>query len=452
LFEEALERDPGDALQWVARQTPDDSAVRDEVRSLLEHHSRAGEFLVRPAAEQLGALLDEPLPAGTSVGPYEILQELGRGGMGRVYLANDRRLNRRLALKALAPQLTSDPLQRERLRREARAAAAVRHPGICTVFALEEIGDELYIAEEFVDGHTLGQEIRERGLPTEGQIVQTATELAAALAAAHAAGIVHRDLKPENVMRASDGRLKVLDFGLARSQVESASIGQFATRPGALVGTPGYIAPEQLAGERGDARADVYAFGILMYEYATGKAPFATGAPRRVPAIAGVVERCLRLSPDERFQDAGEIRAALTTAARMSSAAWWRTHQFVIVALYIVGSVAAWQIKEWMETPVTVAIFLSLGAAATIGGVLRGHLVFTERVNSQGLDRERRRARRSMRFVDVVFAILLFADGVLIGRVRALPGVFGVSLALIIASAALVLEPATNRATFGDRE
>jgi hypothetical protein len=323
------------------------------------------------------------------------------------------------------------------------------------VFALEEIGGELYIAQEFVDGHTLGQEIRgDRGLPTEDEIVQTATELAAALAAAHAAGIVHRDLKPENVMRASDGRLKVLDFGLARSQVESASIGQFATRPGALVGTPGYIAPEQLAGERGDARADVYAFGILMHEYATGKPPFATGAPRTVPAIAGIVERCLRLSPDERFQNAGEIAAALRTGTsiQIPSTGWWRSHQFVITALYVVGSIAGWQIKAWMETPVTVAIFLSLGAFATIGGVLRGHLVFTERVNSQGLDRERRRARQSMRFVDLIFAILLFADGVLIGRIRALAGVFCVSLALIIASAALVLEPATNRATFGDRE
>ena len=136
--------------------------------------------------------------------------------MGRVYLAHDTRLGRTVALKALAPHLMRDPAQRERLRREARAAASLTHPGICTVYALEEIDGDLFIATEFVDGHTLREEIQSERRPSRDEILRTARDLASALASAHARGIVHRDLKPENVMRTRDGRLKILDFGLAR--------------------------------------------------------------------------------------------------------------------------------------------------------------------------------------------------------------------------------------------
>src|SRR5258705_9809123 len=142
--------------------------------------------------------------------------------MGRVYLASERKLGRTVALKALAPHLVRDPAQRERLRREARSAASLTHPGICTVYALDEIDGDLYIATEFVDGHTLGAEIRSERRPSGDEILRTAREAAAALASAHAQGIVHRDLKPDNVMRGRDGRLKILDFGLARVLDEGA--------------------------------------------------------------------------------------------------------------------------------------------------------------------------------------------------------------------------------------
>ena len=142
LFEAALDREPAtDVHDWIAREAADDPIVRDEVLSLLTHHSRAGEFLSEPIAERVPDLLadDQPLPPGAKVGAYTILRELGRGGMGRVYLASDERLGRTVALKALAPRLVRDPSQRERLRREARAAAGLTHPGICTVYALEEV-------------------------------------------------------------------------------------------------------------------------------------------------------------------------------------------------------------------------------------------------------------------------------------------------------------------------
>ncbi|HEY7285146.1 MAG TPA: serine/threonine-protein kinase [Vicinamibacterales bacterium] len=456
IFEQASELGAADAAAFAAREAADDPQVRDEVFSLLASHGRAGQFLSQPVAEALPELMepDEPLSAGTVVGSYTIVRELGRGGMGRVYLATDARLGRTVALKVLAPHLLRDPRQRDRLRREARAAAALSHPGICTVYALEELEGDLYIATEFIDGRTLGDEIRAGRRPTPDEIVQTAKELADALAVAHKAGIVHRDLKPDNVMRAKDGRLKILDFGLARSQSPLELTA--ATRAGLLVGTPGYIAPEQLAGERGDARADVFAFGVLMSEYACGTHPFVTGAARTVPAIGAVVAQCLRQSPDERFASAAAIVAALegqpgetSTGARVT---WWRIHQLAILAIYVIAAALAWQIKTWIETPVTVAIFIACGAAATIGGVFRGHLLFTERMNGAHLARERRRAARVTTLVDMLFAALLLADAVIVASVRALPAVFTVSLAIGMALAALVLEPATTRAAFGEME
>jgi hypothetical protein len=210
-----------------------------------------------------------------------------------------------------------------------------------------------------------------------------------------------------------------------------------------------------MAGERGDARADVYAFGVLVHVYASGVHPFTTGAPRTLPAIGHVIERCIRQAPDERFASAGEIAAALDGAYRAPAIAArsttiWRTHQLVIILLYFVASVISWQIKDWIETPITVSIFIALGAAATIGGVFRGHLVFTERLNRANLLVERRRAARATTIVDLLFAALMLVDGVILASVRALPAVGTVSLAVGIALATLVLEPATTRGAFGD--
>jgi eukaryotic-like serine/threonine-protein kinase len=480
LFEAALDREPtADVHDWIAREAADDPIVRDEVQSLLTHHSRAGQFLSQPIADRVPDLLadDEPLPPGAKVGAYTIVRELGRGGMGRVYLARDERLGRTVALKALAPHLVRDPSQRERLRREARAAAGLTHPGICTVYALEEMDGELYIATEFVDGHTLGDEIRMGRSPANRDVLRTARELADALASAHAKNIVHRDLKPDNVMRTADGRLKILDFGLARidnpDRIAPATI---VTQPGVVIGTPAYMSPEQINGQPVDARADVFAFGVLLYEYACGVHPFlgsttlatvarvlesdARPITARCPDIssglADVISRCLRKAPSERYGSAAEIAAALAAVGESASGparatTWWRTHQIVVTLLYIVAAVLSWQIKDWMETPVTVSIFLALGACATIGGVLRGHLAFTDWMNRAQLVAERKRTAHATRLLDATTSVLLFTDAALIARQQALPAVFALSLALGIALAALLLEPATNRAAFGDQ-
>jgi predicted Ser/Thr protein kinase len=475
LFEAALDRDPAGVESWVAREAGDDPIVRDEVLSLVEHHSRAGVFLSDPIVDRAPDLLEEePLAAGAVVGTYTIVREIGRGGMGCVYLASDARLGRTVALKALAPHLVREPAQRERLKREARAAAGLTHPGICTVYALEEIDGDLFIVTEFVDGHTLGEEIRSGRRPSSADVMRTAQELAAALASAHASGIVHRDLKPDNVKRGRDGRLKILDFGLAQFDPAHAAAMPRVTQPGVMVGTPAYMAPEQINGLPVDARADVFAFGVLLYEYACGVHPFegsstlavvarvlesdarpiAARCPELSSGLAEIISRCLKKAPAERFGSAAEIVGALTAVSETprpaAHATWWRVHQMALALLYIVGAVLAWQIKEWIETPITVSIFLALGAVATIGCVLRGHLVFTEWMNVPYLTIERRRTSRATRLLDLIAAMLLFADAVILAGTRALPSVFTLALALGIALASVVLEPATTAAAFGE--
>jgi serine/threonine protein kinase len=481
LFEAALDRETDTIASWVNSQTPD-TRVRAEVLSLLEHHSRAGSFLAEPVGAHAPDLLsdEDALAPGTPIGPYTIVRQLGQGGMGRVYLASDARLGRNVALKALAPQLTRDPSHRERLRREARAAAALTHPGICTVYALEELGDELYIATEFVDGHTLREEIASGRQPTGDQIIDTARALTSALASAHAKGITHRDLKPENVMRTADGRLKILDFGLARldtpSNASAPPVRALATLPGILLGTPAYMAPEQLNGQPADARTDVFAFGVLMYEYSCGVHPFdaATELARlarvlesdarpledRCPylpaAIADVVARCLRKAPAERYGSGGEILDVINrnVAAQQSrpSMIWWRTHQLVIICLYVIAATIAWHIKEAFAGAISLWAFIAIGIGAALGGIVRGHLLFTQYMNRPRLVVEWRRTKRANTIVDLAMAAVLVADAFHAVPTRPLWALLTMALAVGIALAAVLMEPATTAAAFGVKE
>jgi Protein kinase domain len=484
LFEAALDRDHADARGWLAAAAADDPVVRAEVLSLFDHHTGAGRFLMDSIGNALPELLedDEPLTPGATIGSYTIVRELGRGGMGRVYLASDEKLRRKVALKALPPHLVGDPRQRERLRREARAAAALTHPGICTVYALEEFDGVLYIATEFVDGHTLRDEIRSGARPSEEDVLRTARELADALAFAHAGGVVHRDLKPENVMRTAGGRLKILDFGLARIDPHAAdaasyagTVGHEGSRAGTVLGTPAYMAPEQINGQPVDARADIFAFGVLLYEYASGTHPFHASTPLAMVAhivnseavplsstgvaaarlVDHVIKRCLHKSPADRYASGAGLVDALgrvgdPARAPKRDVGWWRIHQLAIIALYAGSSVLAWLVKAWVETPITVMLFLALGALSTTGGVLRGHLLFTEQVNRGSLGKERRRVTPALRLLDLIVAALLVGDGLTISGRSALAAVIALSLGLGIAAANLVLEPSTTAAAFGD--
>jgi hypothetical protein len=240
-----------------------------------------------------------------------------------------------------------------------------------------------------------------------------------------------------------------------------------------LVGTPAYMAPEQINGQPADQRSDVFALGVLLYEYACGAHPFASGTTLATVArvlegqaspiagradvphgVAAVITRCLKKSPGDRFGSSAEIVAALDAVSADAvvsgeHALWWRIHQVAIVLLYAASVVLAWQIKEWIETPFTVGIFLALGALATVAGILRGHLVFTSAVNFSRLPIERRRTNRPLVLLDGLIAILLVADALLMARTRALPALLALVLGVGITLASVVLEPATTEAAFG---
>jgi serine/threonine protein kinase len=476
LFEAAVDREPGDITRWLEDAEPDDLEVRGEVRSLLEHHSRAGAFLTQPLVEVAPHLLEEErtLEPGTVLGTYTVIRELGRGGMGRVYLANDGRLGRTVALKALAPQLTRDPIHRERLRREARAAAVLTHPGICTVYALEEFDGELYIVTEFVEGHTLRDEIIGKRPPPD-RVVSTGRELAAALANAHAKGITHRDLKPENVMRLRDGRLKILDFGLARVDGDSGGSGTItAAAPGAMAGTPAYMAPEQIEGRQVSPATDVFAFGVLMYEWISGVHPFQAASSLATLArvmdshpeplsgrgdvprfVSDIVDRCLKKSPSERFRSAVEVcdafeRPGSPVRYASGTSTWWRVHQLTAMSLYIIATTRAWQIKEWLRSPISLWAFILMGIAASLGGIVRGHLIFTDVMNRSHLGSELRRTRRAVVFADVLMAVTLAVDALLLASLQPLAAVLTICVAVGIALASILMEPATTSAVFGD--
>jgi len=281
-----------------------------------------------------------PLIPGTKLGPYEIVGPLGAGGMGEVYEARDTRLDRRVALKVLPHDVASDPESLARLEREAKAVAALNHPNIVTLHGLEEAAGMRYLVMERVPGRPLSALIPAGGLPA-GRILELAVPIADALAAAHENGVVHRDLKPANVMVSDEGRVKVLDFGLARrsappgSGVETQVPTDALTEQGRVFGTIPYMAPEQLRGERVDARADLFSFGAMVYEMASGRRPFLGNSapdvmsailreeppplgelkPGLPPAFTRIVQRCLEKDPRRRLQSAVDLHQELCAVA-----------------------------------------------------------------------------------------------------------------------------------------
>jgi len=469
LFERALEEKPENISAWLDGEAEENAHVRAEVASLLEQLPLADAFLAKPPS--IDAFEELPLAPGRVVGPYTIVREAGSGGMGRVYVATDARLGRVVALKAV--RAPTDSAQRDRLRREARAAAALTHPGICTVYALEELDGNLFIASEFIEGRTLRQEMASGDRRSSTDVLETARAVANALAKAHDAGVTHGDLKPENIMRTYDGQLKILDFGLARmgSAVASDLQSTGETVAGFVAGTPGYMAPEQLNGRPRDARTDVFAFGVLMYEYACGTHPFKASTalamaarvlgseprpleaerPDLAPGLVGVIQRCLKKAASDRFASASEISLALarrdTHGSSRSVATWWRSHQLIIIGLYALASAVAWQVKESLDG--TTRVFLAVGIAATVAAVFRGHLLFTERVNVGSLGAELKRTSPVTMTVDLFIALALAADGALMASGSPLAAVLIIALSVCLALARVILEPSTTAGAFG---
>ena len=277
---------------------------------------------------------------GTTIAHYKVLRELGRGGMGIVYLADDPRLRRKVAIKALPPEAARDPVRRKRFELEARAAAALNHPGIAQVHQLEEQGEDLYIVFEYVEGCALRSMARQGGAPQE-ELFNLATGIARALAAAHAQGIVHRDLKPENVLVTASGETKILDFGLARMEnnaLDTTTVSIALTTAGTIVGTVGYMSPEQLQCKDLDFRSDIFSFGVMLYELACGTHPFqgsnpastianilneqppplTSANPLTPPELERIVSKCLRKKREERYQSTSDLVVDLENFQRNS--------------------------------------------------------------------------------------------------------------------------------------
>ena len=273
------------------------------------------------------------LPSGTRLAQYEILEPLGSGGMGEVYRARDLRLDRDVAVKVLPEHLAGEPTMRERFEREMRAVAALTHPCIMAVFELAKVGDLSFAVVELLEGETLRKRLA-AGSMQWTEAVAIGADLADALAAAHAKGIVHRDVKPENIVVTRDGRTKLLDFGLARAEADRAETHptlSALTSPGLLMGTIGYIAPEQIHGHAATAESDIFATGCVLYECVTGRMPFArstagetmaavlNGEPSslsdsgvRAPVeLERVIMHCLAKRPTDRFRSARDLAAAL---------------------------------------------------------------------------------------------------------------------------------------------
>ena len=284
------------------------------------------------------------LTSGTKLGPYQIESLIGAGGMGEVYRAHDSRLDRTVAIKVLPESFSADRERLQRFSQEARAAAALNHPNILSIFDIGEESRAPYVVSELLEGETLRERVRNGALPVR-RVVDYAIQVARGLAAAHEKGIVHRDLKPENLFLTNDGRVKILDFGLAKLMRPEPGPGgdaptvQVATETGLVMGTAGYMSPEQVRGKPADHRSDIFSFGAILYEMISGKRAFhgesaadtmsailkeevpeLSETARNVPpGLDRIVRHCLEKQPAQRFQSAGDLAFDLEALTELSA-------------------------------------------------------------------------------------------------------------------------------------
>jgi len=381
VLQSALELGPDPRAAYLARTCSTDQSLRVEVESLLAADSEArSTFLQAPPLARL------TIPKGAKLGEYEIVSLLGSGGMGEVYRALDPRLGRDVAIKVLPSFLSSDPERLRRFEQEARAAAALNHPNILAVHHMGTYEGAPYLVSELLEGGTLREQMNDGSVPLR-KAVDYGVQIAHGLAAAHDKGIIHRDLKPENLFVSRDGRVKILDFGLAKllhpKPVQTATLTKVddETEPGVVMGTAGYMSPEQVRGHPADHRGDIFAFGAILYEMLAGRRAFKgqTSAdtmtailkeeppgisqivPTVPPGLQRVVHRCLEKNPEQRFQSTSDLGFALESfsdsavapgAGRSAGPTARLNWRMSVAAVAGVVLLAAWLV--WRSSPLAI--------------------------------------------------------------------------------------------------
>jgi len=492
LFDQAQERPRHEQAAFLDAACGRDLELKADVLALLDAGSRAGDFMA-PSGPGVGALLlgdaSPTLQAGAMVGAYRIQRPLGQGGMGVVYLAEDTRLGRPVTLKVLHAHDTTDEKRRERLRFEARAAAALVHPNIGAVHALEELDGQLCIVGEYMPGSTAREMLGTAGPLSLKEAVDVAVQVARGLDAAHGHGIIHRDLKPENILVGDNGIVRILDFGIARSMTPQADRPRL-TEAGAAVGTPGYMSPEQLEGGAGDFRSDLFAFGTVLYELVTGRNPFqgatssSTAAriltaepaplsslnPLSPPELDAIIETCLKKHPEERYACAADLVKALESLAQSfasgvasplprpqpeadapadpSARVLWRIHQGVVVLILSGLAISSWWVAAWVGGPLRYTLFATVLALTVADGTMRVHLLFAERHTPAAVAAQLARTRDWLLRLDVMVALIVALSA---SQVLADHHVVGAALLAVSAAMAVtawVVEPTTTDAAF----
>jgi len=378
IYHSALELEESQRVAFLEKACAGDEALRQEVESLLRSQQSGERFIEEPALEVAAKMMAQEAPQsllGQQIGSYKILSLLGVGGMGEVYRAKDTRLGREVAVKVLPSAFSAEPDRLSRFEQEARAAGRLNHPNILAIYDVGTYEGCPYIVSELLEGETLRARMKGTALSPR-KAIEYALQIARGLAAAHEKGIVHRDLKPENVFLTKDGRVKVLDFGLAKllpklnAAVDSdLSTLTLKTGPGTVMGTMGYMSPEQVRGEAADHRSDLFTFGAILYEMLSGQPAFQGKSaiesmsailkeeppelpktnPNIPPSLEHIVRRCLEKTPEQRFQSASDLAFGLEEISDSTSA-------FVAP---VVGQPRSRERLAWV-----VAIFLVLVALA----------------------------------------------------------------------------------------
>jgi Tol biopolymer transport system component len=335
LFLAALERESSERMAFLDQACAGDESLCREIESLIASHEQADSYIEHPALEVAAEMLTSDQAtymAGRQISHYEIIRLLGEGGMGEVYLAQDRRLDRRIALKLLPARFTTDAERLRRFEQEAHAASALNHPSILTVYEIGESDSSRFIATEYVDGETLRQRVSRSELALS-ESLDIAIQIASALVAAHRAGVVHRDIKPENLMVREDGIVKVLDFGIAKlieqpaDEPSTGAVTHIRTDTGVVMGTSRYMSPEQVRGLTVDARTDIWSLGVVLYEMSAGRIPFegastsdvivsileheplplAQFIPEAPAELQRIISKTLHKEREERYQTAQDL-------------------------------------------------------------------------------------------------------------------------------------------------